>query len=652
MSGVEPTKIDFQGLKMISEDETQSISLKMDGTSKGMIMDYDLTSVPKQFKITPSGINWTDGTSNHTTGLERLALVQTAFQAVELPPNATTLKLNDTILLDDGTTTTTTITNNQTQIIDTIVGTSINQIVEEVNGSGSSVLLGSSNLATASAHLLRLETTLNGDAVIQHQEVGTSNTRNLGISSTGNITLAGDNIDLDTTGRLYLPSPASSNFLSYLPSVSNLGIRQTTTGGVANPIISLNQNDTASGACNMTFYKNTFVNGSTIGEMSFRAKTAITGNPEREYARIGGTIRSNTSGNVDGAINFQARINDTLTECMRINGQDSQIEIYQPLDLNDKDIVSSIGDIELNATASAGTGDILLNPKVATGYIKPSKEILTDSKIANLTGFQPVGPNCEIDFANATPDYRFTINPNIIELTYYNTITTANQQIYQDYISEQAFFRQQFTDNVGNVNETLIRNDVNSHSIKLSETASGGNTEITKDEIDIDSGSGQVVKLTPTDIQFDIGNGFTSIRPQYFNSNGGQSFSVSGSPSGAILSAGTIVGAKPSQRWKIEIGFTANSYVSDAVITYRIVDSVGTDVAINASCAFNSNSAYPVPIQVPTLPAGAFISISDNFLISGSAVGTIQLEITGGTFNGGIWSGTYSATATLTYIDS
>ena len=42
----------------------------------------------------------------------------------------------------------------------------------------------------------------------------------------------------------------------------------------------------------MTFYKNTFVNGSTIGEMSFRAKTAITGNPEREYARIGGTIRS------------------------------------------------------------------------------------------------------------------------------------------------------------------------------------------------------------------------------------------------------------------------------------------------------------------------------------------------------------------------
>ena len=52
MSGVEPTKIDFQGLKMISEDETQTIALKMDGTSKGVIIDYDLTTLlPKQFKI-------------------------------------------------------------------------------------------------------------------------------------------------------------------------------------------------------------------------------------------------------------------------------------------------------------------------------------------------------------------------------------------------------------------------------------------------------------------------------------------------------------------------------------------------------------------------------------------------------------------------
>lgn len=104
MSGVEPTKIDFQGLKMISEDETQTIALKMDGTSKGVIIDYDLTTLlPKQFKITKNGFTWTSGIVSHTTGLERLALVETAFQAVVLPPNATTIRINDTIELNDGT---------------------------------------------------------------------------------------------------------------------------------------------------------------------------------------------------------------------------------------------------------------------------------------------------------------------------------------------------------------------------------------------------------------------------------------------------------------------------------------------------------------------------------------------------------------------
>jgi len=102
MSGTEPSKIDNVGMKMISLDETQSITFKMEGTHKGILIDYDLTTTPKQFKITPSGINWTDGVSNNTTGLERLALVEQAFQSVELPPNANTLKLNDTIELNDG----------------------------------------------------------------------------------------------------------------------------------------------------------------------------------------------------------------------------------------------------------------------------------------------------------------------------------------------------------------------------------------------------------------------------------------------------------------------------------------------------------------------------------------------------------------------
>ena len=104
MSGFEPTKIDYQGIKLISEDETQTITFNMSNASKGIILDYDLTTTPKQFSISSAGVNWNDGVSNNTTGLQRLALVQQAFQAVELPPNATTLQINDTILLTDGIT--------------------------------------------------------------------------------------------------------------------------------------------------------------------------------------------------------------------------------------------------------------------------------------------------------------------------------------------------------------------------------------------------------------------------------------------------------------------------------------------------------------------------------------------------------------------
>ena len=58
--------------------------------------------IQRHLSLDQLGINLTDNTNNNTTGLQRLSLVQQAFQAVQLPPNATTLKINDTILVDAG----------------------------------------------------------------------------------------------------------------------------------------------------------------------------------------------------------------------------------------------------------------------------------------------------------------------------------------------------------------------------------------------------------------------------------------------------------------------------------------------------------------------------------------------------------------------
>lgn len=70
---------------------------------EGLKIEYDLdTSEPKSFTINKYGINFQDAINNFTTLPGRLAAVGQAFQSVELPPNDTTLKINNTVLVTDG----------------------------------------------------------------------------------------------------------------------------------------------------------------------------------------------------------------------------------------------------------------------------------------------------------------------------------------------------------------------------------------------------------------------------------------------------------------------------------------------------------------------------------------------------------------------
>jgi hypothetical protein len=90
------SNIDNNGFKMTLDNDTKSLTLD---PSNSLTIDYDLTTAnPKQFRISSAGVNFTDNTSNNTTGLQRIALVQQAFAAVDLPPNATTLQINNTLL--------------------------------------------------------------------------------------------------------------------------------------------------------------------------------------------------------------------------------------------------------------------------------------------------------------------------------------------------------------------------------------------------------------------------------------------------------------------------------------------------------------------------------------------------------------------------
>jgi hypothetical protein len=116
--------------RTLIDDATGTKHISIDGDG-GLDIRYDIgTANVKNFKISSAGVNWTDNTNNHTTGLERLALVQTAFSAVELPPNTTTLKVNNTLLLDAGVATqSTTIEDGKITINNASVGGASNPLL-------------------------------------------------------------------------------------------------------------------------------------------------------------------------------------------------------------------------------------------------------------------------------------------------------------------------------------------------------------------------------------------------------------------------------------------------------------------------------------------------------------------------------------------
>lgn len=95
-----PSKIQNNGFQLEKIDDTEIIQLT---PNNGLTIQYDLlTSNPKTFKISSSGINFNDNTNNYISGLERIAAVQQAFSAVELPLLSTNLKVNKTLELNNG----------------------------------------------------------------------------------------------------------------------------------------------------------------------------------------------------------------------------------------------------------------------------------------------------------------------------------------------------------------------------------------------------------------------------------------------------------------------------------------------------------------------------------------------------------------------
>jgi hypothetical protein len=92
-------------------------------TNKGFVLDYDLGSVAKSFKINSEGLNWTDGINTFNTSLDKLCALEIKLPALQIPPNSTTMKLNNTLLLDNGGTDVTTADNSHLNLTGNVSNT-------------------------------------------------------------------------------------------------------------------------------------------------------------------------------------------------------------------------------------------------------------------------------------------------------------------------------------------------------------------------------------------------------------------------------------------------------------------------------------------------------------------------------------------------
>jgi hypothetical protein len=460
-------------------------------------------------------------------------------------------------------------------------------------------------------------------------DVGSGNVKNFKISSAGvNWT---DNTNNNTTSleRLSLVQQAFQA-VELPPNATTLKINDTilvdagianqsttindgtailsnaSTGGGLNPQLTLTNTNTGNNSVAFEIYKNRTTgasNGDTLFQQSVYGKDSFLN--KQEYTRITHTIRDTTGGAEDGSIEMGAFVNGSFNNFLQINGNQNEVNCLKTLDME-------------------------------------SNNILTDTKIGTRVAF-PTGSY--VDFANGTPDDYFRQDVDGIEYKFNDLTNIGTTTLLNKYLTAEQYFKQELITPT-NTLTTIIENDLTHHRIKLEETLSGANTEITKDEIVIDDGSGLTAKLTTFNLQFNN----RSVLPRRFNQNA-FAFSVFGSPTTNIYAVGALADMIGGTTWKVEVSFwTATSNVRNA-LTYLVYDTTNTDRAQNGVFAYASSGIQTALQFDPAgTPMGTYLSFVDTFQVNPSAVGACNFILSGGTADGSTWAGTCNISIVLTYL--
>jgi hypothetical protein len=288
--------------------------------------------------------------------------------------------------------------------------------------------------------------TLNLNNLTHNQGTGeVSPDDNFTISTNKNLILTANNVDLSSNGRLIVPSLASTSYLDYNNSTGRMSLVNSNAGGALKPQFSLT-NTNATGSVSFEIYKNkpsAGIAGDPLFNQSVFGKDSA--NSKQEYTRITHTIRDNSGGGEDGSIEMGCFIAGTYAIMLQLNGVQNEVNLKRNLDVETNSIVSTNGNIELNATSSSSTGDINITAKTDV-------DITATAGNVNITAptnvfIEATGDNLSLTAGNTTSLTTPILELNSADLRLAGTTTTTTSASFTSSLGT--------TDDIGDINTYL-----------------------------------------------------------------------------------------------------------------------------------------------------------------------------------------------------
>jgi hypothetical protein len=154
---------------------------------------------------------------------------------------------------------------------------------------------------------------------LQNNDVLGSSTRVIQLSS-GDTAVVGEHFGIQWEGDTL---PFVMETLDATPlqvKDTQLNLTSSTTGGFANPQLTLTNTNTGNNSVALEIYKNRTTgvsNGDTLFQQSVYGKDS--GNTKQEYTRITHTIRDITAGAEDGSIEMGCLVNGAFANFLQLN---------------------------------------------------------------------------------------------------------------------------------------------------------------------------------------------------------------------------------------------------------------------------------------------------------------------------------------------